>query len=136
MTKEQITIDDTNEIVAIFDGWELASENNVGAFWKNGYHLYHYELDYHSDWSRLMGVIEKIDSLRVNGNIICQTNATSHTFYIHYNYPIQIIGMPTYNHGRLRAEGESRIWNVYLAIVDFIKWHNQLNKKNHENKMD
>ncbi len=85
-------------------------------------------MEYHSSWDWLMPVIDYIDTIseRNNGLVYCQTNATSHTFYINYNDGRVINNnFPKYNHGRHRAEGESRIYNVFLSVVEFIKWYNK-----------
>lgn len=83
-------------------------------------------LQYHHNWGWLMLVIDKLDSLRdKNGNLLCQTTATSHIFHIKYE---SLWGDNRYDVGLHRPEGMDRITNVYLAVVDFIKWYNQLNK--------
>ena len=71
-------------------------------------------LKYHSDWNWLMPVVEKIESL---GNDILITS----------NY-IQI----TYNKGEkfiaIELEGNIKIFAVYDACIEFIKWYNEQNK--------
>ncbi len=64
MTEEQKLIDDNNELIAIFDGWELVEEDMAQAFQKNGRWLYHYELNYHGDWNHLIKVWHKFRDLR------------------------------------------------------------------------
>ncbi len=68
-------------------------------------------LKYHSDWNWLMEVVEKIESL---GNDVLITS----------NY-IQI----AYNEGEnfivIELEGNIKIFAVYNACVEFIKWYNE-----------
>lgn len=88
--------------------------------------------NYHEDWNLLMPVVEKIDTFheRNNGDVYCQTNATSHSFYINYNDGKVVNEIhPKYYNGRHRSENESRIENVFLAIVDFITWYSSTQKK-------
>ena len=69
---------------------------------------------YHSDWNWLMEVVEKIESL---GNDILITS----------NY-IQI----TYDKGEkfitIELEGNIKIFAVYNACIEFIKWYNEKNQ--------
>lgn len=66
MTEEQKLIDDNNELIAIFDGWELIEEDNAQAFEKNGNWRYHYELNYHGDWNHLIKVWCKFRDLKID----------------------------------------------------------------------
>ena len=70
---------------------------------------------YDSDWNWLMPVVEKIESL---GNDILITS----------NY-IQI----TYDKGEkfitIELEGNIKIFAVYNACIEFIKWYNEQNKE-------
>ena len=74
------------------------------------------DLKYHEDWNWLMEVVEKIESL---GNDILITS----------NY-IQI----TYDKGEkfitIELEGNIKIFAVYNACIEFIKWYNEQNKNN------
>lgn len=71
---------------------------------------------YNSSWNWLMEVVEKIESL---GNDILITS----------NY-IQI----TYDKGEkfitIELEGNIKIFAVYNACIEFIKWYNEQNKNN------
>ena len=71
---------------------------------------------YNSSWNWLMEVVEKIESL---GNDILITS----------NY-IQI----TYDKGEkfitIELEGNIKIFAVYNACIEFIKWYNKQNKNN------
>lgn len=134
---EEEKILEGNKLIAEFMGgkwYPKTSWYNIFTMWDNcfvfenriGFQYRH--LKYHSSWDWLMPVIEYIDTIseRNNGLVYCQTNATSHTFYINYNDgSVLNTNFPKYNHGRHRCEGESRIYNVFLAIVEFIKWYNQ-----------
>lgn len=118
MTTEQFN---ANRVVAEFMGYH--SFQGTSAFIKGA--SYKFVLCYHSNWDELMNVVEKIDSIHelTNGEIYCQTNATSHTFYINYNNGGCISRFKPQCHiGRHRADGETRIENVFWAIVDFLTW--------------
>lgn len=85
----------------------------------------HHDLIFHRDWSWLMPVVEKIESLEyefiIYGKQFGQFPRKSTT----------VIYFDLKRHGRLgdiRAEGETSIETTHQAIVEFIKWYNE-NKK-------
>ncbi len=145
MALDEKVIFEGNELIAKFIGWrwEWKGEGNYRAFqfyYKDDLRFQDDEkylqeflpaLKYHSDWNRLIQVIEVIDSLGYpdrEDERACHTIHYSHIFYIHYNYTLgssHYSWWPSYKEGRHRCENEERIENVYLAIVDFIKWYNE-----------
>ena len=108
MNEEQDLIDDNNELIAIFDGWELVNENNIACFWKNGYHLYHYELDYHSDWNRLRRIWEKFRDLTFNGDLKAEVD--------HAHFRQNIAHCICYRD----------IESAHQSIVSGIQWYNSI----------
>jgi hypothetical protein len=79
------TIDQMNEAIALFDGWEFRKGDPdhkcnfcfagdepctpaVDRFVKGGRIVFHYEVKYHKSWDLLMPVFEKINQIWVNYN--------------------------------------------------------------------
>lgn len=54
------TIEQMNEVISLFDGWELIEEDNAQHFKRNGCFYTHSQLLYHSSWDWLMPVVRKI----------------------------------------------------------------------------
>lgn len=78
---------------------------------------------YDSDWSWLMEVVEKIESLptmKDNGNFFFEIHQDSVTVFNStcMDIIIEVIGQ------------ESRINNTYQAVIEFIQWYNKQNKNN------
>lgn len=111
-----------NKLIAEFMGY--TEYNDTGAFVKGD--SLRLVLSYQDNWSELMPVVDYIDTFheRTNGAVYCQSYATSHTFYIHFNSG-KVINerYPKYKEGRHRGEHNSRIYNVWAAVVEFIKWY-------------
>jgi hypothetical protein len=107
--KEHDLIDDNNELIALFDGWELVERDNVYCFTKNGYRLYHYELGYHSNWSFLIPVWYKFKDLRFE-NVGHQLE--------HSNFKTNIAYSICYRN----------IESAFQSIVSGIQWYNSINK--------
>lgn len=61
---------------------------------------------YHESWDWLMPVVEKIESLKNSDD-----------------YEIDIFGNCCDIGGRFEAVGETKIAAVYIAVIEFIKWH-------------
>lgn len=134
-----MTTEEGNKLIAEFMGGEIQPDltcNNYGKMSIPQWAFIKYNFDtmriggyeYHTSWDWLMPVVEKIDGLKCDkaGSVICQTNTTSHSFYINYNDGKSTCYChPKYYDGRHREEGESRIENVWQAVVKFIQWYNQ-----------
>lgn len=72
---------------------------------------------YHSDWSKLMEVIDKIESLgywvEIIGGYHNQCN----------------IGIQNNTKNLIERDSETKVEAVYNAVVAFIKWYNEQNNK-------
>ena len=105
MTKEEIL--EGNKLIAEFMG--MVRHNHISyATWANskGDHIFESVLQYHSSWDWLMPVVEKIESLKNSDD-----------------YEIDIFGNCCDIGGRFEAVGETKIAAVYIAVIEFIKWH-------------
>jgi hypothetical protein len=105
---------ENNKIIAEF--MELPSINDEGQinYIKDLEHCPDYELSYHEDWSWLMEVIERIESLNFEvliGRISCQINHV-----LDRENPIS-----NFVCGNVSKKKEI----VYETIIQFIKWHNE-----------
>lgn len=98
-----------DEIIAIFDGYEKEGEK----FWRNHAWTTISGLKYHSDWSRLMPVVEKISlGYALFRLIIGNVNSTAH-FEVDDEFPLH------------RSTTDKTIETVWKQVIQFIKWHNQ-----------
>jgi hypothetical protein len=140
MNKEEII--EGNELIVSFLGWTKYSYNqkydlthcrdydcyNIGEFSKYS-DIYipesgnlpaaHYNLEFHSSWSWLMPVVEKIESIGETDKsygVLCDITTT----YIRIG-PISIDLKIKKNLSKIEA--------VYNAIVEFIKWYNTQNNE-------
>ena len=117
MIKEP-SIDDMNQAIAIFDGWEKKKREYV----KGGYHRYLWEFEYHQRWDALMPVVIKIGNLRVK-------SSTSYNSDLMFR--IEIVNGYTAIEGATEkiffnssVEG-SMLMATYKAVYQFITWLNQ-----------
>ena len=137
MNKEEIETD--NKLVAKFMGYSFSQEyqnfNDFDFTWEEesdgiwykgvnedqdtGYVKingivpkdYEYYLKYHESWNKLMPVVQKIEDL-------------GHPTYISANNCI-LYGKPGRDHGWIIDKyGKNKIEAVWLAVISFIKWHN------------
>ena len=99
--------DDSNELIAIFDGWELVDENNAQAFEKNGRWLYHYQLNYNVDWNHLINVWYKFRDLRIE-DLKAEIE--------HSNFKLNISYCICYRD----------IDSAFQSIVSAIQWYNSI----------
>jgi hypothetical protein len=106
-TKKQKLIDDSNELIAIFDGWELVEEDMVQRFKKNGYWLYNSELRYHSKWDYLIPIWHKFRDL------IFEDEKNEHN---HSNFKYNISYRICYG----------TINDAFISIVSAIQWYNSI----------
>ena len=117
-----------NILIAKFMGEKLPYINNQGRFEymvegaglissTNAEDLYRFlRYNYNTDWNRLMQVVEKIESIKIETYKVrvdiyfncCQINPT------HWEQPISIYG-----------NKETKIEAVYNACIEFIKWYNE-----------
>lgn len=141
----EITTEQKNEAIAIFDGWEFfkGDPNHkcnfcfagdepctpaVDRFVKGGRVVFHYELKYHIDWNLLMEVIEKISKIK-----LLNTDGTGCTDVQDVCYP-RTFGMPTEDGKRVmfRFNGfslhtaDTLIEAAHAAMYEVAEWH--LNK--------
>lgn len=142
------TIDDMNEIIAIFDGWEFRAGDPkhkcpyciggdepctpaVDRFVKEGRTLFHFELKYHTSWDWLMPVIERVETVEMNDGTLYRTAADVKIFYraciIEY-LPDEESGDLCENETTIQTQGETKLEAAYKAIYQFIAW---LNNQNH-----
>ena len=107
---------ENNKLIAKFMGFTVNFGFNKNGVLFHGEHINLGKLKHHDEWDWLMEVVEKIESL---GNDILITS----------NY-IQI----TYDKGEkfitIELEGNIKIFAVYNACIEFIKWYNEQNKNN------
>ena len=108
-TKKQKLIDDSNELIAIFDGWELVEEDMVQKFKKNGFWLYNSELRYHSKWDYLIPIWYKFRDLRIED---LKAEIEHSGFKLNISYCICY----------------RDIDSAFQAIVSGIQWYNSINK--------
>ena len=115
-------------LIAKFMGEKLPYINNQGRFEymvegaglissTNAEDLYRFlRYNYNTDWNRLMQVVEKIESIKIETYKVrvdiyfncCQINPT------HWEQLISIYG-----------NKETKIEAVYNACIEFIKWYNE-----------
>jgi len=120
--KEQ-EIKESNLLIAAFMGLtvypeKISTKSKKGWKWSREWHgercdVEIFSLKYHSSWSHLMPVIEKIESLDTFFDI-----KKSHVF---------ISGWPIGQ--RYEWNGgtgmETKIQSAWTAVIDFIKWYNK-----------
>ena len=99
---------ESNKIIAEFIGFKFSE--HFGAFMTESGNVQFYKAKYHKSWSRLMPVIEKIESLGYWTEII--GSAANASFQI---------GRINENHFFIQCTSNSKIEAAYTAVVDFIK---------------
>lgn len=126
----EITIEEMNEAIAIFEGWKRDGEkyikNPEGAVYIHGAG-YDSQLKYHESWEWLMKVIEKISKIPLLNwdNTVCtdpQDVCWPRTF-----------GMPTEDGKRIMFrfngfslhEAETLIEAAYMAVYEVAEYHNK-----------
>ena len=123
---------ENNRIIAEFMGFiadksfevKLVDGINTSCYYYKDDVMYLPEvMAYHSDWSWLMEVVEKIESLptmKDNGNFFFEIHQDSVTVFnsTRMDIIIEVIGQG------------SRINNTYQAVIEFIQWYNKQNKNN------
>lgn len=141
MKTEEMTIEEGNVLIAVFDGYEKHIWSNpkyadTPYYMKKGVagepEAKHFK--YHKDWNALMPVVEKIESLThpllLNGYFTARINKVSKL----ENYcPIEFhwnkVGRRNEGTANIvsisRGDSESKIEAIWSAVVQFIEWHNQ-----------
>lgn len=117
-----------NRNIALFDGWRFVDISTDE--YENGYYEYVHEhgrtiitpdnLHYHDDWSMLMPVVEKIESLGHQSDISYWEVEYNGYEYLCSFYRDQ--QEESVAHGNSK---DSKIRAVYEAVTSFILWYNQ-----------
>lgn len=106
--------EEKNKLIAEFMELAFIVMDGETSYIKDSQHVPYYELDYHSDWNWLMGVIKKIADETgfelVSGFDYCYWN--------HY-------GENPFEDTDDLFSGYSDIANIHHAVVEFIKWYNK-----------
>jgi len=107
-----------NKLIAEFMGLIQSGKNYIDYRTSDDYGIYPIrDLRYHSSWDWLMTVVEKI---QLEHFVTIERNST----LIHEDdFHSPIINKP-FGYG----EQESYIQMTYIAVIDFIKWHNKQSK--------
>jgi len=125
----QQEIDDKNEVIAIFDGWEfVAGDPNhkckfcyagdepctqaIDRFIKNGRTLFHFQLKYHTSWDALIPVIKKIKSMHMD--------ILNQTYVMSYMKAASLM-----NSSLLTLD----IGAAYEGVYQFLQWYQKQGKK-------
>lgn len=103
-----MTTEEGNKLIAEFIGWNHHPNPSFDQYEMNN-------LQYHSSWGWIMPVVEKIETLGYSTNI-------------HGYEGDSYLTIKEGNYRRGFGESKSKIEASWLAIVEFIQWHNQ-NKK-------
>lgn len=110
-----------NKLIARFMGVEQMFDYKVSPpeplpiYWI-GYQIHESELDYDSDWSRLMPVVEKVETLKHTHD-----NGITTMFDVVINREGVCIDGYSSRDFCFGNKKES----IYRAVVDFIKWYNE-----------
>lgn len=121
MLNEQLqTIAQVNETIALFMGHERYEDQSGVWFKREGLimcmHPRLQDLQYHSDWSWLMPVVDKIESMG-HKTIIGGGDHWGHYCNIMFN-----LETPDGDTKAL-GQGKTKIEAVYKAVCDFIHWY-------------
>lgn len=120
---EQKEIIEGNRLIARFNG-DFGNDGVVDYYIRHdGFQHESGEfLDYHKNWSTLMPVVEKIESLDdVDFILICKT-------YMNINRKTSIIEETLSNPSKIMGRGKTFLETVYSAVLQFIQFYNALNK--------
>ena len=144
LTEEQI--EENNKLIALFMGWSFGivtgwlHGSREGCYKKDEqgeitdfYSIYN--LKYHSDWNRLMPVVEKIERIKPFYSV---SNSAAFWYDDETDTEdrsrIQYLCIISDNRSRIRInsanyypERESKIIATWYAVVEFIKWYNSQN---------
>jgi hypothetical protein len=123
----ELTMEKINEVIALFMGGKPVQHNKKYRFitWPKWHATPVLELNYHKDWSRLMPVVEKIESLE--NSRFGFTIDVLHVVVTDYKgKEVEIIWVH-----KFPDNGDTKISMTYDAVYQFIQWYNQ-NKPNAE----
>lgn len=105
-----------NKLIAIFMGGKLGKSSKIdNIFTEDGNTVFFRKLSYDNSWEWLTPVVEKIGSIakieiELNPNVSCLCVISSGQYY-----------KQTFDHLLINA--------VFNAVVEFIEWYNNENKK-------
>lgn len=90
-------------------------------------------VSYYTSWDWLMPVVEKLETVEMNGGRVFRTAADVKIFYqaciIEY-LPDEESGDPCENEITIQTQGETKLEAVYKAVYQFITWYNQQSTTN------
>jgi len=129
-----------NELIAKFRGLKLIHKNEFNLLGEQAYTglnknvkwgIYEY-LNYHNDWRDLMNVIDEIESLDL-GDVFLKDRYdetdpyydASVSFIISHDCVLNLYGTMTIYENFIDHNSKSKIENVWLTVVEFIKWYNE-----------
>lgn len=118
--KKEITVEEGSRIIAEFmgefrvsdDKYATGSSHNV---WYVG------DLIYHSSWSWLMPVVEKIESLGFEFSI-CQNSVLIMNDWKKIPEPVTLEKLPANKRFERTEKSDSKIVSTWQACVAFIQW--------------
>ena len=84
--------------------------------------LQDFELEFHNDWNWLMKVVDKIESFVFDDNNSFNVTIGATNYCV-----IQDSNGEIYEN--IEDSEETKLLTVYKAIIKFIKWYNEQNKK-------
>jgi hypothetical protein len=120
----EVTIEQMNEAIAQFEGWELTSRDGIDCLVKDGYRRYHYELKYHSSWDWLMPVVEKIESIYDDFHGYFGVHISSNSCYIQGTKLRTEPGKEHYAYFN-EATLSTKILSTHCAVYLLILWYNK-----------
>jgi hypothetical protein len=138
---------ESNKLLAEFMGMKLHDINEPDGFWTNNIKTHKFDnvmnLQFDTDWSWLMEVVEKIESFGVNeimGRKLYSRFEIKHNRIQLYwskdnNYQIQIETLQDWQEGYIHSgyknyrrvginENTTKLEAIYLVCVEFVKWYN------------
>lgn len=122
--KNQIV--ENNRMIAEFMGAKIEFNGfNLGCYWSDEFcptysGISLHDLKFHSLWNSLMPVVQKIESLKLDGFTYTFTMTTCNIFFEHplildNSYIVQV------------ERTENMMIDIYTAVIEFIKWYNKNN---------
>ena len=133
-----MTTQENNKLISEFMGFTLDTPPNIGgAVWYDNEEVYLHissefkhsncfkELQFHTSWDWLMPVVEKIEDFFIIDNKNLEFQLVS------YEDEIKIVAKHPDKKWEViievDADGSGKRENTYKAVVEFIKYYNQLN---------
>ncbi len=100
------------------DKQQIAQGNNTISIFMNHEKISPYDCQYDNNWNHIMPVVKKIEKFGFDVDIWSVKDCKGVTISSH--------NPPDYDHGNLiNAEHVSKITSVWLAVIEFINWHNK-----------